>query len=190
MGFDDPRMPTDKGESGYVPVYQALAHALPGEANLCELGVYQGGSLQMWRELFPNAQTIIGVDIDPNCRWPRGTIKIVADQQDPTLPQRLNMLVPTGFHLIVDDASHLGHPTYKSFQHLWPLVVPGGFYVIEDWCVGFPTYPNYDDSMVSLAMTLINKFSTPDTDVNFITYRYGMIILSKKLLPAPGRNGT
>eukprot|EP00002_Diphylleia_rotans_P027904 TRINITY_DN561_c0_g2_i1.p1 TRINITY_DN561_c0_g2~~TRINITY_DN561_c0_g2_i1.p1 ORF type:complete len:231 (-),score=22.99 TRINITY_DN561_c0_g2_i1:1394-2086(-) len=36
------------------------------------------------------------------------------------------------FHLILDDGGHTYTLTYTSFIHLWPHVVPGGFYVIED----------------------------------------------------------
>jgi 23S rRNA U2552 (ribose-2'-O)-methylase RlmE/FtsJ len=34
---------------------------------IVEIGVYQGGSLQMWRKYFGNEATIWGIDIDP--RW-------------------------------------------------------------------------------------------------------------------------
>src|SRR5699024_9360323 len=33
----------------------------------------------------------------------------------------------------VDDASHLVEPTRRSFEVLFPLLRPGGRYVIEDW---------------------------------------------------------
>ena len=35
--------------------------------------------------------------------------------------------------LVVDDASHLYEQTRKSFEILFPLLQPGGTYVIEDW---------------------------------------------------------
>jgi predicted O-methyltransferase YrrM len=37
--------------------------------------------------------------------------------------------------LVVDDASHLLAPTRSSFNLLFPLLRPGGVYVIEDWSV-------------------------------------------------------
>jgi cephalosporin hydroxylase len=177
---------TDKDESGYVQTYTGLAQTLRQDPTVCELGVYQGGSLALWQEMFPHAAVIVGVDIDPGATWPSGTVKIVADQQDPTLPHQLSTVLASEafgrstFDLIVDDASHQGHLTYKSLQHLWPLVAPGGFYVIEDWCVGFPMYQHYDDSMLSMAMMLLNFFDTPETNVHFLTYSYGMIIVRKK----------
>lgn len=178
---------TDKDASGYVETYQGLARTLRPDAAICELGVYRGGSLALWQRMFPAAAVVVGVDIDPNASWPPGTVKVVADQQDPTLSDQLLAVLAseafghTGYDLIVDDASHQGHPTFKSFQHLWGLVVPGGYYVVEDWCVGFDTFPQYDASMLSMAMMLINLFEDPRTDVHFLNYVYGMIIIRKKV---------
>jgi hypothetical protein len=35
--------------------------------------------------------------------------------------------------LVIDDASHLYAPTKASFETLFPLLRPGGLYIIEDW---------------------------------------------------------
>ncbi|MFP3608175.1 class I SAM-dependent methyltransferase, partial [Paraburkholderia sp. SIMBA_053] len=35
--------------------------------------------------------------------------------------------------LVVDDASHFYEQTKTSFKTLFPLVRPGGLYIIEDW---------------------------------------------------------
>jgi len=171
---------TDKYMSGYIPVYENIAELLGPGAAVCEVGVFRGGSLILWQQLFPDSGTIVGVDIDPMAVWPDGTVQVVAQQDDPELPGRLSNLSPKGFDLIVDDASHIGPPTYRTFLNLWPMVKPGGFYVIEDWCVGFPTYPTYDDSMMAMAMGMINLFGDPDGDVHSIGYSYGMIVTRKK----------
>jgi hypothetical protein len=34
---------------------------------------------------------------------------------------------------VIDDASHFDAPTRASFQAIFPLMRPGGVYVIEDW---------------------------------------------------------
>jgi hypothetical protein len=38
--------------------------------------------------------------------------------------------------LVADDASHVLDPTRASVEALFPLLRPGGLYVIEDWCQG------------------------------------------------------
>lgn len=35
--------------------------------------------------------------------------------------------------LVVDDASHFYHETRESFRTLFPLLRPGGLYIVEDW---------------------------------------------------------
>ncbi len=35
--------------------------------------------------------------------------------------------------VVIDDASHLYEPTRASFETLFPLLRPGGLYLIEDW---------------------------------------------------------
>lgn len=187
---------TDKAESGYLETYRGLAATLPRDAAICELGVYRGGSLALWKVLFPHASVIVGVDVDPNAIWPLGTVKVVADQQDPTLADQLVTMLASealghsSYDLIVDDASHEGHRTYKAFVNLWKLVSPGGYYVIEDWCVGFNTFPNYDRSMLEFAMMMVNLFEDPRTDVHFVSYTYGMIVIRKKMSPGPVQGGS
>lgn len=34
---------------------------------LLEIGVFHGESLKAWREAFPHAEAVVGVDINPNC---------------------------------------------------------------------------------------------------------------------------
>jgi cephalosporin hydroxylase len=40
-----------------------------------------------------------------------------------------------GFDVVIDDGSHADEDILVAFEHLWPLVQPGGFYVIEDLAV-------------------------------------------------------
>jgi hypothetical protein len=127
-GFD-----TDKVHPhGYLPDYLRLAAELGPAATVCEVGVCQGGSLGMWQALFPDGR-VIGVDNDPGSRWPDGTARVIAGQDDPRLAELVRQHAPDGCQLIVDDASHIGRLTAATFALLWPLVAPGGYYVVEDW---------------------------------------------------------
>lgn len=174
---------TDKVAHGYLAVYSQIAKHLGPTARVCEIGVAAGGSLDMWRVLFPQA-TIAGVDINQGAFWPEGTIRIVAAQDDPRLPRELDAH-EEAWDLIVDDASHDGALTVKTLDLLWPLVSPGGFYVIEDWFTGWPAYTEYDDSMLTMARGLLDRLDPHYggggfyTDVESIEYRHGMAILRK-----------
>ncbi len=170
---------TDKVDQGYMPAYNTIADQLGGAARVCELGVFNGGSLATWRDLFPQG-TIAGVDTNPQAHWPAGTIRIVAGQDDPALPGMLRGHARE-WDLIVDDASHDGDLTARAFGLLWPLVSPGGFYVIEDWFTGFPEYhgPCKSPAMLDLARSLLDRLRK-DSDTESVSYRYGMAIIRKK----------
>lgn len=171
---------TDKVEPhGYFQTYVQIAASLGPSARVVELGVENGESLKMWQALFPLGD-ITGVDITSAAKWPRGTKKVVCRQDDPTLPGKLG----GQFNLIVDDASHNGIDTRKSFDLLWPMVAPGGFYVIEDWSValGDGTWgeqKNWGDSMLRTAESFLTMLDKRDGPVESITYRFGMIIFRR-----------
>lgn len=176
---------TDKIAHGYLPTYTRIAKILGPAARVCELGVWNGGSLDLWRALFPEA-TIAGVDNDPQAYWPDDTIRIAMNQDDPGLVKVLDSHEEE-WDLIVDDASHDGKLTQASLDLLWPLVAPGGFYVIEDWFTGFDSFPEWDESMVDVAKSLLDRLDPrwggyPGIcDLESVEYRHGMAILRKKV---------
>jgi len=170
---------TDKGMNGYMPLYHDIVDYLGPAARVVELGVYQGGSLKLWQQLFPESPAIVGVDNDTTARWPPGTVRVLADQADPELRHQLSAISPE-YDLIVDDASHLGQLTYQSFANLWPLIRPGGLYVIEDWQVGFPDWTGHDDSMRTMARNLLDLLAQPMAETRHINYSHGQIVIQRK----------
>jgi len=127
--------PTDKISHGYAPTYEALAHRYGPHTTLAEIGVGNGAGLLYFRRLFGPGARIVGVDhhmgwIEEARRF--GFSAILMDQEDPGLPDQLRLYAPE-LQLIVDDASHAYEATIATYDHLWPLVAPGGTYVVEDW---------------------------------------------------------
>ena len=188
-GYTEPH--SDKIAQGYLPAYTQIAVRLGPAARICEIGVYQGDSLRLWQALFPAGQ-ITGVDINPDATWPDGTIRLVASQDDPQLPA---LLGGGPFDLIVDDASHNGTLTTTTFGLLWPLVAPGGYYVIEDWWMSLRAVWMYGGGtdgggMLTAVSGLLPLLATPDADCEEVTYRYGQAIAHKRarrgLQPGPG----
>jgi hypothetical protein len=180
-----PFFSTDKLEPhGYFQTYAQLAGELGPAASVCELGVADGESLRMWQSFFPLGE-VTGVDMDPQATWPEGTKRVVCQQDSPDLLKHLR----GKFDLIVDDCSHNGILTRKSFGLLWNLVNPGGYYVIEDWMVALRdgTEPgetwgpqaNWGDSMLRTAEGFLPMLSHRDGQCDFILYRYGMIIIHR-----------
>ena len=176
------RFATDKVQHGYLPAYLRIAAELGTAARVCEVGVHQGRGLDMFQALFPDG-LVAGVDIQANSRWPDGTVAVIAAQDDPSLPALLSGYSPQ-WDLIADDASHDGNLTIATMRLLLPLLRPGGYYVIEDWMVGLPDWPGFDDAMLLAAQGLLTLL-TRDGDVEDITFRYGLAVMRLRSSPGP-----
>jgi 8-demethyl-8-alpha-L-rhamnosyltetracenomycin-C 2'-O-methyltransferase/8-demethyl-8-(2-methoxy-alpha-L-rhamnosyl)tetracenomycin-C 3'-O-methyltransferase len=172
------RFATDKVTLGYLPTYLRLASQIGTAGRVCEVGVQHGESLQLWQALFP-AGLIVGVDEDADAVWPAETVRVVACQDDETLPAQLRGFAPE-YDLIVDDASHVGELSGRTWRLLWPLVAPGGWYVLEDWQVGFDSWPGFDRSMFEFAQAFLTQLEYPGGDAESIEYRYGMAMMRKR----------
>ncbi len=108
-----------------------------------ELGVFEGGSLEMWREYFGPKATICGIDIDPACavKVDAPNIVRIGSQDDPAFLQTVINEIGRP-HIILDDGSHIARHQRASFDSLWPDLRTGGIYAIEDlytayWRGGF-----------------------------------------------------
>lgn len=131
---------TDKwGYHYYTPVYQqwfgALRHT---PIKLLEIGVggyakprHGGDSLRMWKRYFYKG-SITGIDLYDKSALQESRLKIYqGDQTDPAFLK--NVSAAEGpFDIIIDDGSHVNSHILKSFETLFPLMPPGGIYVIED----------------------------------------------------------
>ena len=95
--------------------------------DMLEIGVYREESLKMWEKYFPNAR-IMGADAYPDKRW-RNPI-VVANQERMGDLQKLASL--HSWSVIVDDGSHAPRHQFNTFITLFPVLQPGGVYIIED----------------------------------------------------------
>lgn len=98
---------------------------------LLEIGIGRGGSLRTWKRFFSRA-TIIGVDIRASCiEYVGDRVRVeVGSQADPEFLTKLARTYQP--HIIIDDGSHQADHVLMTFNHLFPSVQPGGFYVMED----------------------------------------------------------
>ncbi len=121
----------------WIHYLEAYEHHLSRFRNrpvrMIEIGVSQGGSLEMWRDYFGPDATILGIDIDPECanRVTAPNLVRVGSQDDPEFLRRVveEMGPPD---IILDDGSHVSRHQLASFDTLFPLLSDGGIYAIED----------------------------------------------------------
>jgi demethylmacrocin O-methyltransferase len=116
-----------------------------------------GASLRMWRDYFPEA-TIIGVDIhDKSMHDGERILTVQGNQSDSVFLKRLGQ-DHGPFDLVVDDGSHVNAEVIATFHALFPFVVDGGTYAIEDLQSGY--WPGTGGSSIDTTST--------ETSVGFV----------------------
>lgn len=122
--------------SSYIPVFDlSLIQYRDEPITMLEIGVLNGGSLELWAKYFSNAKTIVGCDTNPDCanlqfEDPRIQL-VIGDATQEAVAEQLAVLSPT-FDLVIDDGSHQSRDIIRSFAHFFPRLAEGGLYVIED----------------------------------------------------------
>jgi predicted O-methyltransferase YrrM len=128
-----------------VEQYVALVEEVEPK-QIFELGIFHGGSVAfLAMAAQPERHVAIDRQPEPSARFERwleahDDVVHVHHGIDQADAAALREIVAHEFgdeplDLVIDDASHLVDPTRSSFNVLFPLLRPGGVYVIEDWAV-------------------------------------------------------
>ncbi|MFV2044511.1 MAG: class I SAM-dependent methyltransferase [Anaerolineales bacterium] len=126
---------SDKWEL-YLNAYERLLAEYRGKPiGVLEIGVGDGGSLEILSEFFPEAKKLVGCDINPDCAKlefddPRIEV-VIGDVNSPNTQAQIIARQPT-FDVIVDDGSHTSSDIIKSFVSYLPHLNDGGIYIVED----------------------------------------------------------
>ena len=102
---------------------------------LLEIGVLNGGSLEIFSKYFSNAKLILGCDIDPKCKnlkynKDENIILINGDVNDSKTKEII--IKHSKFDIILDDGSHNSDDVVKTFCNYFNHLKDGGLYIIED----------------------------------------------------------
>lgn len=125
----------------YLRVYEHLAADFRPRSIL-ELGVFQGGSYVLLDKLFKprrmSAVEISSQPVAPLLRYVAAMedrfVHFSTSQSDrESLTRIVRDELAGELDFVVDDASHTYEQTKASFEFLFPLLQPGGIYVVEDW---------------------------------------------------------
>lgn len=184
---------TDKIGHGYERAYRTIAAVfdtlLDRPVRILEVGVAEGAGTRWFGKLFPGAQ-IAGVD----CHYRAAAVDAFAEVGSPpewyliTTQESSDLAAAvtaaTGidrWDLVVDDASHEDTRTSATLRSLWPLVAPGGCYVVEDWS-------HADMILGAFAERLTREFDEREAarpydlgDVGSMVYAPGMITIYKRV---------
>jgi SAM-dependent methyltransferase len=101
--------------------------------NVLEIGVYSGGSLEMWRHYFGAGCHVYGVDIEESCRCYEddSTTIFIGDQGDRDFWMTFKEKAPA-IDILVDDGGHRMEQQIVTLEEMLPHLRPGGVFLCED----------------------------------------------------------
>jgi hypothetical protein len=145
----------------YFDVYHRhFARFVGQKVDILEVGIYSGGSLEMWRSYFGEKSHIYGVDIEPACKTYANdhTSVFIGSQGDRAFWRKLKQNVE-GIDILIDDGSHLAEQQQTTLEEMLPHLRPGGVYLCEDVC-NFNTFTAF---AAGLVQELNRQTYIPDT---------------------------
>jgi len=170
--------------------------------HIIELGMFDGGSLAFWYELF-KPKKLIGIDMENREDSPYFrkyldandlTQKIATywntDQADSVKLREIVSKKLNGYlDCVIDDASHLYQPSKTSFETLFPLMVSGGLYIIEDWAWGHwpefitPDHPWASQIPLTKLVTELVEATGTSQLISSITIYQGFVSIERGPMP-------
>lgn len=177
------------------------------EIVVLEIGVFQGGSLQMWKEYFGPKAKIYGIDINPNCKkFEEENIEIfIGSQSDRNFLQDVLKKIPA-IDILIDDGGHSMQQQIVSFEELFAHIKSDGVYLCEDIHTSYwlkygggykrkGTFIEYTKNFIdSLNAWHSTQKQLPVTDftqsVDSVHYYDSMIVIEKKAREQPHAEST
>ena len=118
----------------YFEIYERHFKKYVGkEVVILEIGVYQGGSLKMWKEYFGAKAKIYAVDIYAPCKqFEEENIEIfIGSQSDRNFLRELKIKIPK-VDILIDDGGHFMDQQIITFEELYSHIKEDGVYLCED----------------------------------------------------------
>lgn len=121
----------------YLEAYDRFFSKYRGKkVKILEIGVYKGGSLQLWKKYFSKGSVqaqIYGIDINPECKeLEEDNISIyIGSQEDREFLKKVKREIGE-VDIIIDDGGHTMNQQIVSFEELFDLLSENGTYLCED----------------------------------------------------------
>lgn len=145
--FDASPKSTDKW-ARYFDVYQRYLEKYEGKnITFIEVGVQNGGSMEMWSKFFGPESKLYGIDIDPKCanlQYDNPNINIIIGDQESK--EFWNNLLPSigPIDVFIDDGGHTMGQQIVTFEKVWSQIKRNGVYICEDTHTSY--FQNFNSS--------------------------------------------
>ena len=138
------KLKSDKWEH-YFDIYDhCLSRFYDKKISFLEIGIQNGGSIEVAQKLFDPKSSLSGLDIDPRCSDISNILKdvkiYIGSQVDEQLLNKIATDHNKNFDVIIDDGSHIQSHMIFTFTRMFQFINDGGIYLIED------THTNYSPS--------------------------------------------
>ncbi len=146
----------------YFPIYEKhLDRFVNRSINVLEIGVFDGGSLSMWRNYLGPHANIVGIDINPKANAHESfQISVeIGDQSDADFLLMLHKKYGP-FDVVIDDGSHMQSHQVGTFEFFKNLMPENSVYIIEDThTADMPGYQDSDVDIYDCAGKIIREIS-------------------------------
>lgn len=121
--------------SSYLRVYsRSFEKFRTDPISILEIGIQNGGSLEIYQSYFHSSSIIVGCDINTDClklQYGSNVHFVLGDCCERITKERI-MVVSPCFDIIIDDGSHRSDDIIKTFLMYFPILKDGGIFIIED----------------------------------------------------------
>jgi hypothetical protein len=149
----------------YFDVYDRHLRQFRGRPiNILEIGIYSGGSLDMWADYFGADAKIYGADIAPECKAYEGAqVRVfIGDQGDRTFWKTVRSEVPH-FDVVIDDGGHHPEQQIVTLEEIFPYMSPGGVFICEDVHRSFNPFTGYVVGLANELNSMSNRLKDRET---------------------------
>jgi len=188
----------------YLDIYdQYFSRYRGSDVKILEIGISQGGSLQMWRKYFGNSAEIYAIDINPECsKFSDSGVEIfIGSQEDHNFLRKIKREIPK-VDIIVDDGGHMMRQQIITFEEMFDHVKADGIYICEDLHTSYwsefgggykkkDTFIEYSKNFIDYLNAWhsrnIDKFSVNDftKSVKSVHYYDSIIVIEKGVIDSP-----
>jgi len=118
----------------YFEIYDRYFTPYAGkEVHVMEIGVSQGGSIDLWKKFFGEKLHYYGIDINPKCKnFESENVRIfIGSQEDKVFLEKVKAEIPT-LDILIDDGGHTMRQQIVTFETLFSKISNNGLYLCED----------------------------------------------------------
>lgn len=120
----------------YLSIYERIFKPFIDKGrpvDILEIGILNGGFLEILEKFFPKNSKIIGFDINEKCASLKYSKNIKVCIGNATKKDFVEKnLKNSEFDIIIDDASHMCKDVINTFNLTFDKLKPGGIYIVED----------------------------------------------------------